>query len=172
MGVCLWEMLSGARLFPGDPADIYRRLLGEPIPRASQINPDMDAVLDDIVARALEKDLERRFQTADDMREALDEHLRSSGRSVRAAEMAQPLLQMFGDVREGLRRKVHDAMAAAAAPGSREVPSWRQSAPDLPPLSGPTPEPPAMRTSTGEREKVTIPAPDEAVVAPNPAQRK
>jgi len=69
LGVVLYEALTGQLPFRGtSPAVIFSEILGgTPIP-PSQIVKPIPAELDRIVARALEKDRELRYQTAADLR--------------------------------------------------------------------------------------------------------
>ena len=61
-GVVLWETLAGRRLFRGDNAfDVVRRIKSEEIPPPSTLRPNVPQELDDLVARALNRDPERRY---------------------------------------------------------------------------------------------------------------
>src|SRR5262249_6938115 len=82
MGVCLWEMLTGERLFMGDATEILRRLTAEPIPRVSSLRPDIPPSLDEVIAKAVEKNVSQRFQTAEAMRQELEAFLRDGGHAV------------------------------------------------------------------------------------------
>jgi len=115
MGVVLWEMLSGRRLFDGDAADVLRRLAHEPIPRLAGELPDADPELDDLVARALEKDPAARYQTANEMRQAIERYLRKAGQIVRELEVGETMAAAFHDVRAVLQARIHHAMASLSA---------------------------------------------------------
>ncbi len=73
-GVILYQMLTGELPFSSDtPVGFLTKHLSEvPVP-PRQRRPDLgiSAALDAVVTRALEKDASKRFQTADEMREAL-----------------------------------------------------------------------------------------------------
>jgi serine/threonine-protein kinase len=76
LGVVLWEMLAGHRLFAGDnEAETLSNVLTRPIPAASRCRAGIPAALDDIVARALERDPARRYQTAELFADELDDFL-------------------------------------------------------------------------------------------------
>ena len=68
-GCLLYELLAGRPPFVGDsPVSVaYQHVREEPIP-PSHIDPDVPAAADAIVLRALTKDREERYQTADEMR--------------------------------------------------------------------------------------------------------
>ncbi len=111
MGILLWELLTRQRLLPGDNAAVtLHRLMNQPIPRASSVMslpPELDA----IVARALEKDPMRRFQSAAEMRDALEGFVVRSGFTVRSDDLAALLTQLFAPVREEVQGKVRAYMA-------------------------------------------------------------
>ncbi len=68
-GVLLYEMTTGALPFPGaTPVAIFETLLTRTPAAASTLNPQVPAELDRIIAKALEKDREVRYQTAADLR--------------------------------------------------------------------------------------------------------
>ena len=72
MGVVLWEALTAKRLFAADTNQAtLRRLLDEPIPKLSAARPDLVA-LDGFMSRALARPLDERFQTAQEMAEAIE----------------------------------------------------------------------------------------------------
>jgi serine/threonine-protein kinase len=70
--VVLWEALTGERLFGGDvdEAVLGRVLAGVVAPPSSRA-PGIGAALDAVVMRGLDRDLARRFPTADAMAQAL-----------------------------------------------------------------------------------------------------
>jgi serine/threonine-protein kinase len=65
LGIVLWEMLTGARLFKAKSlVDVHHRLLVAPIPHPSDTNPGVPRPLGDLVLEALERDRERRIPDA------------------------------------------------------------------------------------------------------------
>lgn len=91
MGIVLWELLARQRLMTGDnAANTLHKLMNEPIPRVAQAVPTIDPTLDMIVARALEKDPNLRFQSAVEMKDALEAWLAvSRGSRVRTTSVAR-----------------------------------------------------------------------------------
>ncbi len=72
-GVILYEMLSGRRAFSGDsPVEAMHAILKKQPPELRERNPQIATTLENIVRRCLEKRPERRFQSASDLRFALD----------------------------------------------------------------------------------------------------
>ncbi len=118
MGILLWELLTRQRLLPGDNAAVtLHRLMNQPIPRASSVM-SLPPELDGIVARALEKDPSRRFQSAAEMRDALESFVVRSGFTVRTDDLAALLTQLFAPVREEVQGKVRAYMAQFHRAGS------------------------------------------------------
>jgi serine/threonine protein kinase len=69
-GLVLYEMLTGKRAFEGStPASVIAAILERPAPSASDVAPP---ALDRLLKRCLEKDLENRWQSARDLKAALE----------------------------------------------------------------------------------------------------
>lgn len=89
VGVVLWEMLTGRRLFGGGfQASLARRT--EPFPKPSAINPNVNPELDSVVLRALERDSRKRFRNATEMMAEL-ELACTPARPTRVAEWVESL---------------------------------------------------------------------------------
>jgi formylglycine-generating enzyme required for sulfatase activity/dienelactone hydrolase len=72
LGVVLYEMLAGTRPFAGGTdATVAHAIVTRDPARLRALDSRIPAALDDVVARALEKDRARRFQSADEMLAAL-----------------------------------------------------------------------------------------------------
>ena len=97
LGTVLYELATARRLFKGDNDYLTMAMIVEgDVPPPSSLRPDLPAALDQIIMRALAKDPGARFQTAYDLRSALEsfaiEHeLRTSARAV-----ADYLASLFG----------------------------------------------------------------------------
>ena len=78
-GVVLYELAAGSRPFDG-PTDgaIFTRIVSEAPARVSELSRRIDKDFEAVILRALEKDPELRFQTANDFRAALRLLLRGS----------------------------------------------------------------------------------------------
>jgi hypothetical protein len=76
----------------------------------SRANPAVPAELDAIALRALERHPQNRFQTALEMRQALEKHLRKAAEFPGEAEIAALVAQVFGAERSAARRDIHGRM--------------------------------------------------------------
>jgi DNA-binding response OmpR family regulator/Tfp pilus assembly protein PilZ len=73
LGVMMFEMLTGAKLFAGDTADdMLRANKRAKIPRPSSLNAEIPGALEAVLLKALEKRPDDRFTTARDMLRALN----------------------------------------------------------------------------------------------------
>ncbi len=73
-GILLFEMLAGKQPFTGpSPMEVVRRQLKMPVPRISEVNPDveLDANLEGFVYRLMQKKASNRPRSAGQVREAL-----------------------------------------------------------------------------------------------------
>ncbi|MFO7262800.1 MAG: hypothetical protein A6D91_00060 [Bacillaceae bacterium G1] len=72
LGVVLYEMVTGELPFSGDtPVTVALKHLQEPYPPAYEKNRLVPRSLENVLARALAKDLRQRYQTAEQMRDDL-----------------------------------------------------------------------------------------------------
>jgi eukaryotic-like serine/threonine-protein kinase len=104
MAVVLWECFAGRRLFRGDePVDVLQDVMTAPIPTLTQIGAQLPPALDDVIARALSRDLDTRYATAHDFAEAVD---RAAGpdHTGTHADVARLMEAMFG-ARMALRQE-------------------------------------------------------------------
>jgi eukaryotic-like serine/threonine-protein kinase len=88
LGVVFWELLTGLRLFRKDrDDDTFTAVLCEPVPPPSAFTSNVDRHLDDIVAKALARNVEERFANAHAMAESLETYLARSGGTVLASDV-------------------------------------------------------------------------------------
>ncbi|HET6282591.1 MAG TPA: serine/threonine-protein kinase [Polyangia bacterium] len=112
LGVVLWEMLTGQRLFSADTEfHTMRNVLNQPVPAPSSKRPGIPPALDAVVARALDKDRDRRYATAQAMAEDLEqitELERHTGQAI-----PRLLTELFGNETSDVSRELSDIVAHA-----------------------------------------------------------
>lgn len=80
VGILLYEMLTGKRLFYGESDyQTVELVRAAKVPPISAQNPEVEGELEDIVRKALARRLEDRFQSATDLQDALAHYLFSRG---------------------------------------------------------------------------------------------
>jgi eukaryotic-like serine/threonine-protein kinase len=100
VGILLYEMLTGKRLFYGETdyqtVELVRNAKIPPLrPQNSQVEPE----LEDIVRKALARHKEDRFQSATDMQDALAQYSYSRGLKVISRDIAELVRQCLEDRR-------------------------------------------------------------------------
>ena len=71
LGIVLWELLTGRRLFGGTDKEAIQKILSLAIPPPSSLNPSVPPELDAIVMKSLERDLGKRYQTGQEFKQDL-----------------------------------------------------------------------------------------------------
>ncbi len=112
VGVILWEMLTGQRLYRRDSdGKTMLAIMSEPLPKPSKFAEGVPMALELIVAKALEKEPDQRFQTARDMSEALHSYLRSCDESISPHQISTWLTGLFPHAQEDKRLVLEEARA-------------------------------------------------------------
>jgi serine/threonine-protein kinase len=96
LGVCLWEALSGRRLFKRkNEMEVILAIREGSIPRLSMLVPDVPPMLEEIVVQALDRDVELRFPTTRALGVALQAFLKSQPEATGLAELAEWMTDLF-----------------------------------------------------------------------------
>jgi serine/threonine protein kinase len=96
-GIVLWEALATKRLFKGDgEAETLNRVLYEPIATPSSVRPDVPKALEDICMKALSRDVDQRFATAQDFGDELEKAARALGSVGSVRDVAECLQEVIG----------------------------------------------------------------------------
>ena len=99
LGIVLTELLLGKNVFrSSDRAQSRRNILGMTIPRFSSLRPDIDEKLEAIIQRALERDRDRRYQSALEMLTALEMYIYGHGYGPTNEKLSVYLKNLFGIV--------------------------------------------------------------------------
>jgi serine/threonine-protein kinase len=176
LGCVLWEALTLRRLFKGDTdAETVRQVLEAEIEPPSAIEPSAPRELDPIVMRALERDPDRRYQTAKALAADLEEVLRERKYGAKNDRIAQHMEAVFASriaARERVLRDVSskrrpsaETLDAAFGEAITPAASTSSSADDEPAHETTT-----MKTAPNpEGWKPDTPPAPVPVVAPAPA---
>jgi serine/threonine protein kinase len=98
VGILLYEMLTGKRLFDGETD--YKTVLmvrQANVPALGPQNPDVTSELEGIVRKSLAKDPNERFQRADDLGDAIAQYLFSRGLKVTARDIEQLIVRCVAE---------------------------------------------------------------------------
>ncbi|MFY0568869.1 protein kinase domain-containing protein [Archangium lansingense] len=96
LGVVLWEMLIGGRLFDGDSELAVLRAVQESvITPPVRLNPDVPEELSEVVCTALERDPEVRYQSAGEMERALAQFVLHRAASVDDTDVGTFVRRLF-----------------------------------------------------------------------------
>ncbi|HYU16430.1 MAG TPA: serine/threonine-protein kinase [Candidatus Acidoferrum sp.] len=89
IGILLWEMFTGRRLFYGDTDYQTVELVRQArIPSVAALNPDVEPELEAVVRKSLARDPKDRYQEAADLGDALAQYLFSRRMKVTARDIA------------------------------------------------------------------------------------
>jgi len=121
LGIVLWELLTGGRLFDGDSdVAVLRAVTESLIVPPSRLNPDTPQELSEVVLKALARPLNERWQSAFELERALATFVLHSAKTPEDTSVSSFVQNMFRE--EYLATEEH---AAHEAPPPSE--------PDLPP---------------------------------------
>ena len=162
LGVTLWELLTGARLFEGDgDVAVLRAVQERLIVPPARLNPGVSAALDAAVMRALERDPARRWPSAHELERALAEVVLGGARSLEDTDVGAFLRRMFPE----------EAGVAEPVEGTGSIPiSLSTSVPGDTVRESSAPEPAGQAQST-ELLRPSPAEPDPTEVLPVPASR-
>ncbi len=109
LAVCIFEALTGERLFVADLTSTPSMIYSQPVPRPSQVRPDVPVEVDVVMAKALALRADDRFQNAGELQEALRRVSYRHGLMYSSSEMAAHLAEVCGsDPNQWLRGEVGD----------------------------------------------------------------
>jgi serine/threonine-protein kinase len=114
LGVVLFELLTAQRLFWRDSEyKMFQAIVEDPIPSLLDLRPGLSPPVAHVALRALSRDPDRRFPSARDMGEALDEAIAASGGVWKTSQVSDYLMQHFGTLVEERRRDVQTGISQA-----------------------------------------------------------
>jgi serine/threonine protein kinase len=95
LGIILYEIALGQRLFRGPAEAVMKRIVEDKVPPPTAVKRDFPPALELIVMRALEKRPEDRYQSAEEMRVDLEEFLADEGLRTGSRRMALYMKEIF-----------------------------------------------------------------------------
>lgn len=129
LGCVLYEATLGERPFHGEDAlSTLYQLLERPIRAPSSVRADYPPGLERIVLKALERDADARYQTAEEMGRALQMWLASEMAMVADSDMAELVRTALGERIAERARAVESALTAIEAPASEPPPPEQKPA--------------------------------------------
>ncbi len=117
LGVIVFQCVTGRLPFPSEVVgDVMGMILADPLPRATDIAPDLPPEMDEFFERALCRDRTKRFQTAREMTEAFADIL---GAPVSGFSVRPPLVRSTPPPSDGaVTRNPSDAGATPDSTGA------------------------------------------------------
>ena len=113
MGVVFWEMLTSRRLFKShNELATLQETLTAVIHPPSSVVPGIPAELDRIALRALERDVSKRYQTAFEFKDDLEQYLSTAPDRVERRDIAKLMQERFGEAVKVHRAKIAECLAA------------------------------------------------------------
>jgi serine/threonine protein kinase len=122
LGIILFELTTGRRLFRGqNEMETLRMIVDGEYPRPRDLNPGIPEALEKIILRSLEKDTDKRYQSARQMQAELEDFIRSAQLKVSPLSAGEWMQRLFADklaqqkqmLAEG--RQLADVIAAQVA---------------------------------------------------------
>jgi len=114
LGIVLYELTTGERLFRGDDAAHTLELVKSgPIPAPQEVYAKYPESLAAIVKRALSRNVSERFQTAAEFRDALEQYLKDERIMVSPAGVGQLVKRVLGPRIEQQRQALREALTIA-----------------------------------------------------------
>lgn len=108
VGVMLWEAAAGQRMWSDQKElQILQRLISGDYPTSPRsVNPEVSPELDRICAKALARDADDRYATAEDFRRELEAAIEAEGHRVTNRELGEYLADLFKDRREQTQKVI------------------------------------------------------------------
>jgi serine/threonine-protein kinase len=159
LGVMLFQMLTGKMPYNAEtPLAIIMKHMNDPVPKPSDVAPEISAEVDTVIRKTMAKKPEDRYATATDMVNALMEAMDVSAISMPTAlrEAAFKTIQVIASTRESRKDEIQSTMSAFAASRSTPTPVVIENEPATPVLGEPMPDLPTLRTPT-DQHAVTKP---------------
>lgn len=115
-GVVAWQIITGKRLYAGQENEVATllKIASEAPPRLRDVKPDVPALFDEAVARALTMDPEERWPTALAFKQGLQKACRTHGEVADTDEVATFVSSVVDSVVVARRRRVEEILRLRA----------------------------------------------------------
>ncbi len=129
LGTLLWELSTTRKLYFGNSDfAILRQIVHKNAPRPSEVVPDYPAELEAIVMRALSRNIGRRYQSASDLADDLDELAKNHGYASSPSELGSYVTDLFpGEQAAGEAVSEWCEIAGSGAVANRSGPDLRKA---------------------------------------------
>lgn len=97
LGIVLYEMVLGRRLFRGAPEEVAERIVEGDIPAPTFVDPEFPPALEAIIMKALEVDPAERYQNCDHMFRDLERFTEEAGIRCTPRMISAYMAEMFGE---------------------------------------------------------------------------
>ncbi len=123
LGIVLFELTTTRRLFRGEhDAETLHLVVGGKIPEPRSIDPQYPEQLQAIVLRALERDVDKRYQTAAELQKDLEDYLQRNLIVVPRGGVGGLLKRVLGARIEQRRKGIRAVLKAGASGGASLLP--------------------------------------------------
>jgi TonB family protein len=138
-GIILFEVLTGKKLFlDSSELGTLKKVQDGEVVKPSQIKKEIDLQLDSIILKALEKDIDKRYQKASDMIKALDTYMKNTFDNVPdSSHMAHFIYTLFKD--EILKEKIEINLKSIPYSIKRKTKKAAEAEPEETPPPAPEP---------------------------------
>ncbi|MBN2801466.1 MAG: protein kinase [Deltaproteobacteria bacterium] len=164
VGIVLWELLTGERLFIGESDfSTLEKVRNVDIVPPSTFNKRIPADLEKIILKTLSKEVADRYQSAMDLHDDLQSWMYTSGSFFSRKDLAAFQAEVFRDDIEKIasqNEKIDENLLRSSVPPPPTPAAPRVTAPPAPPRPGGATMPPSPPRSTA------VPAPPRATAIP------
>jgi serine/threonine-protein kinase len=114
LGVVLFELMTAQRLFWRDSEyKMFQAIVEDPVPSLLDVRPGLPPKVGQVADRALSRDPDQRYRTANEMAEAIDDAVAGSGGLWKSSQVAEYVATHFSQQIDERRRDVQAGVAQA-----------------------------------------------------------
>jgi serine/threonine-protein kinase len=176
LAVCLWEMVTGRRLFDAQkPNELAERILSGDLPTPRSAGAEITEALDEVIRKALARTLPGRYASAQRFHAELARQAGAEGLLADPVRVARYVRSLFPEVAAGVAASREESLDMADNKGGSDLDVFEGLAKKAsrPTAPGLTPPPPQTRKSTllgglGPLPPPVAPPPSSKSVPPPP----